>query len=247
VDGRAAADELIAAAGDDLAVLHCWAARRMDGEPLAWLTGSTTFLGNRVRVDRGVYVPRPQTEPLVGRAIELLPERGCAVDLCTGSGAIAVALRTARPLARVVAADIDADAVRCAAMNGVEVHHGHLAEPLPRELVGQVDVMVAVVPYVPTEEIVFLPRDVRRYEPLRALDGGAHGTELLHQVVRCSVELLRPGGSLLLELGGDQDEQLLPALHESGFTLSARMVDADGDLRGIEATRAQVEVPPGRS
>jgi release factor glutamine methyltransferase len=146
-----------------------------------------------------------------------------------------VALRNARPKARIVASDIDAKAVRCAATNGVEVYCGHLAEPLPMALAGQVDVVVAVVPYVPTEEMVFLPRDVRHYEPLRALDGGSNGTELLEQAVRCSVQLLRPGGSLLLELGGNQDQQLLPVLQQAGFTVSARVFDEDGDLRGIEA------------
>ncbi len=229
------ARELVDAANGDPTLLESWARRRLDGEPLAWLTGSVMFSGNRVRVDRGVYVPRPQTELLATRAIDLLPADGLAADLCTGSGAIAVALATARPTARVLATDIDAAACRCARSNGVEVYEGHLADPLPHTLDGRVDVVVAVVPYVPSEEIIYLPRDVRRYEPRRALDGGRGGTEILRQVVWSGRRLLRAGGSLLLELGGDQDEAVFPMLHQAGFTALARLADDEGDLRGIEA------------
>jgi release factor glutamine methyltransferase len=235
----AEARELVAAAGGDAAVLDGWLARRLDGEPLAWLTGFTTFLGHRMRVDRGVYVPRPHTEPLARRAVELLPARGCAVDLCTGSGALAVALRHARPHARVVATDSDPVAVRCAAANGVEVHLGHLDEPVPPDVRGVVDVVVAVVPYVPTDELVFLPRDVRRHEPATALDGGSHGTEVLEQVVAGAPALLRPGGRLHLEVGGRQDEGLASALAGAGLDLAGRLVDEEGDLRGVEAVRRQ--------
>jgi release factor glutamine methyltransferase len=229
------ARELVDAARGDPDIVHCLTARRLEGEPLEWLRGFTIFSGQRIRVDRGVYVPRPQTELLVGRAIPLLPERGIAADLCTGSGAIAVALRAARPGARVVATDIDSNAVRCAAENEVEVYRGHLAEPLPSELVGVFDVVVAVAPYVPTDEIVFLPRDIRRYEPWQALDGGTDGTTLLKQLVVAGARLLHPGGSLLLELGADQDTKLGRALEAAGFNQVERILDHEGDIRGIHA------------
>jgi release factor glutamine methyltransferase len=227
--------EMVQAAGGDPAIWHCWASRRLDGEPLEWLIGFTVFMGHRVRMDRGVYVPRSQTELIARRAIEALPDGGVAADLCTGSGAVAVALRIGRPKARVVATDIDPDACRCAANNDVEVYQGHLAEPIPAELIGRFDVVVAVVPYVPTEEIIFLPRDVRNYEPRAALDGGASGIELLEQTISSSTRLLHAGGSLLLELGGSQDEQLAPALRAAGFDLVERLVDDEGDRRGLHA------------
>lgn len=229
--------ELLEAAERDGDVLHCWVARRLAGEPLAWLRGFVMFAGNKVRVDRGVYVPRPQTEPLARRAAELLPERGLAADLGTGSGAIAVALQQARPAARVLATDIDPSACRCAAKNGVEVYQGHLAEPLPKQLCGRFDLVVAVLPYVPTDELIFLPRDVRQYEPLIALDGKEKGMGVVEPAVLSSAVLLRSGGSLILEVGGDQDEQLLPVLDGAGFVTSQRFVDDEGDLRGIEAKR----------
>jgi release factor glutamine methyltransferase len=238
MDAREEAREMIEAARGDGDVLRRWVTRRLEGEPLAWLTGSVTFLGHRVLVDRGVYVPRPQTGLLARRAIEFLPERGLAADLCTGSGAVALALRRARPGARVVGTDIDANAVVCAAKNGVEVYQGHLADPLPEVFFGQVDVVTAVVPYVPTAEMIFLPRDVRRYEPRRALDGGRNGTVLLAQAVVSGAQLLHVGGSLLLEVGGNQEEQLRPALRQAGFDVAVPLYDDEGDLRGIQATLA---------
>jgi release factor glutamine methyltransferase len=142
-------------------------------------------------------------------------------------------LRKARPAARVVATDVDGIACRCATNNDVEVYQGHLADPLPADLMGQLDVVVAVVPYVPSDEIVFLPRDVQKYEPRVALDGGNHGIELLEQAVSAGSRLLHPAGALLLELGGDQDERLEPALQAAGFGLVERLVDDEGDLRGV--------------
>lgn len=234
---------MIAAAGGDRRLLEGWTARRLAGEPLEWILGFATFLGLRVAIEPGVYVPRPQTEVLARRAVEALPEKGTAVDLCTGSGALALALRRARPAARVLGTDIDPVACRCARANGVEVYRGDLADPLPAGLTGTVDVVTGVVPYVPTEELGFLPRDVRCYEPALALDGGAGGTVLLTRAVQAAATLLRPGGRLLLELGGDQDELLGPPLAGAGFTAVERLVDEDGDLRGIGATRGEAQVP----
>jgi release factor glutamine methyltransferase len=228
------ADELMAAA-DDADDLRRRVARRAAGEPLAWITGSVTFAGRRIRVDPGVYVPRWQSETLAERAIERLPANGLAADLCTGSGAIAVALAHARPGARIVATDIDANACACARANGVVVFRGDLAAPLPAPLKGRYDVVVAVVPYVPTEELVFLPRDVREHEPRHAIDGGRAGTDVLARAVWLASELLRDGGSLLLELGGVQDRLLAPTLAAAGYGPPRRVEDPDGDLRGIEA------------
>src|SRR5690348_3118186 len=112
-NGFVAADEeaveLVAAAAGDAAVLDAMVKRRLTGEPFAWIVGTVEFCGLSVVVQPGVYVPRWQTEPMAWRALERLPEGGTAIDLCTGSGAVARVLM--RKAARVVACDLDATAV----------------------------------------------------------------------------------------------------------------------------------------
>ncbi|MGH8994958.1 MAG: putative protein N(5)-glutamine methyltransferase, partial [Acidimicrobiales bacterium] len=195
--------------------------------------------GLTIRVHPGVYVPRWQTEPLARRAAALLPEDGIAVDLCTGSGAVAAVLRWARPAARILATDSDPAACRCARENGVlEVFEGNLADPLPDVLSGSVDVVTAVAPYVPTASLQYLPRDTLAYEPLAALDGGPDGTDVVVGAVRAAAALLRAGGHLLLELGGAEDRAIATALEAAGFGAATAHLDEEGDLRWVETVRA---------
>ncbi len=248
VAAEAEADELIAAAVDGTA-LDASVRRRERGEPLAWITGSATFAGPRLVVRPGVYVPRPQTEALARRAVARLPPTGCAVDLCTGSGAIAAHLLATRPGARVVGLDRDATAVRCARANGVAAVRADLRQvPLAP---GCADVVTAVAPYVPTAALSLLPSDVRDWEPHAALDGGPDGLDLTRAVVETAAELLRPGGVLLVEVGGDQAARLGPTLAGAGFGEIVTWTDDEGDLRGLATERQRSAVtsrarPPRR-
>jgi len=230
------ADELLAFAGDDGELLDHALGRRLNGEPLPWITGTTLFCGRAIRVDPGVYVPRWQTTALALRAVDRLPVHGVAVDLCTGAGAVAAPLMDRRPGARVMATEIDERAVACAATNGVEVYRGDLFAPLPERVRGGVDVIVGVVPYVPTPALALLPRDTLAFESPLPYDGGSDGTEILRRVVKDSPRFLRPGGALLLELGGEQADALGADLERYGFSDSRVLVDEDGDVRGIEVT-----------
>jgi release factor glutamine methyltransferase len=184
-------------------------------------------------VDPGVYVPRPHSEALARRAAERLPAAGVAVDLCTGRGALAAFLKHQRPEARVVASDIDERAVACARANGVEAYRGDLFEPLPAL---RADVVVAVVPYVPTSELPLLQRDTFTFESPLSYDGGQDGTDVLRRVLTHSPRVLRSGGALLLELGGGQAEALRDDLARLGYADAEVLLDEDGDARGIEAT-----------
>jgi release factor glutamine methyltransferase len=238
--GFVAADEeaveLVACAsgsGSDLASL---VERRLAGEPLAWITGRTSFGPLEVGVAPGVYVPRWQTLPLARRAVARLPVNGVAVDLCTGAGAVALALMAARPGARVVASDIDERAVACAAANGVAAYRGDLFAPLPGGLDGMVDVVVSVAPYVPTPALPLLPRDTLTFETTLPYDGGPDGTAVLRRILLDSLRYLRPGGALLLELGGEQADALSDDLARLGYLDVSVFEDEDGDVRGIEAT-----------
>jgi release factor glutamine methyltransferase len=230
------AQELLARAGGDADLLDALVARRLTGEPLAWITGSVVFCGRSVRVDSGVYVPRWQSEALAERAAQRLPDRGTAVDLCTGAGAIARTLMDRRPQARVLACDLDPRAVACARSNGVEAYQGDLVAALPDGLERLVDVVVAVVPYVPTPDLPLLQRDTFAFETTLSYDGGEDGADLLRRAVAGSARLLRPGGGLLLELGGDQAQALGHDLARAGFGDVRELVDEDGDVRGVEAT-----------
>jgi len=229
------AAELMARAAGDIGLLDGLIRRRLTGEPLAWVTGSASFCGLEVRVDAGVYVPRWQSEGLARRAVECLPARGRAIDLCTGTGAIAKVLATARPCARVVACDLDERAVACAAANGVEAYLGDLFTPLPRLLKGRVDLIVGVVPYVPTSALPLLQRDTLAFESPLSSDGGRDGTDILRRVLAESLCFLRPGGVLLLELGNAQADALGPDLARLGYIDVRVLIDDDGDIRGIEA------------
>lgn len=230
------AAELLARAAGDAGLLDSLVARRLTGEPLAWITGRVSFCGLEIRVDPGVYVPRWLSEPLARRAVERLPENGTAIDLCTGAGAIARTLMSHRPAARVVASDIDDRAVACAAANGVEVYLGDLFGPFPRTLEGSVDVVVGVVPYVPTPALPYLQRDTFGFESPLAYDGGRDGTEILRRVLSEAPRFLRRDGALLLELGGEQAGLLGDDLARLGYVNVSVLVDDDGDVRGIEAT-----------
>jgi release factor glutamine methyltransferase len=237
--GCVAADEeaadLLAAARERGADVATLVERRATGEPLAWITGWTTFCGLRVRVDPGVYVPRWDTEAMVRVAVAALPDDGVAVDFCTGSGAIAVVLRTHHPHATVIGTDIDAAAVACARANGVDAHVGDLDAALPAALRGSVDVVTAVVPYVPTESLHVLPRDTLAFEPRHALDGGPGGVEVLARVIDVSGRWMRRGGTIVLELGGGQSPITAQLLRGAGFDDVAVLTDDDGDERAITA------------
>jgi release factor glutamine methyltransferase len=226
------ADDLLAAA-PDRATLESWLTRREQGEPLAWLTGSLVFCGRPLAVAPGVYVPRLQTEELARRAARLLPPSGSALDLCTGAGALAAHLMAAHRSALVLGLDLDPIACACSRANGVPTVRADLAAaPFGP---ATFDLVTAVAPYVPTPELRFLPADVQRYEPARALDGGPDGLDLVRRVVTAGATLLRPSGWLLLELGADQDQLLAPALAAASFAAVVPWHDEDGDLRGLAA------------
>lgn len=230
------ADDLIEHAAGDAQLLGVIAARRLTGEPLAWITGHVWFCDIDVRVDPGVYVPRPHSQMVALRAAARLPDSGVAIDLCTGSGAVAKVLEATHPAARIVASDVDERAIVCALCNGVEAFCGDLFAPLPTSLEGVVDVVVGIVPYVPTPALSLLQRDTLAFESPRSYDGGPDGTNILRRVLTESPRFLRRGGVVLVELGGEQAEDLETDLARLGYDEVVQLVDDEGDIRGIEAT-----------
>ena len=161
--------------------------RRVGGVPLEHVLGWAEFCGLRIAVDPGVFVPRRRTELLVREAAALVSGPGAVVvDLCCGSGAVGAALAAVLDQPDVYAVDIDPAAVACARRNlepvGGRVFEGNLYEPLPASLRGQVDVLVANTPYVPSDSVATMPPEARDHEPLAALDGGEDGLDVQRAV-----------------------------------------------------------------
>jgi release factor glutamine methyltransferase len=230
------AAELLVAADGDQSTLLSLVHRRLRGEPLAWVTGRASFGELVITVEPGTYVPRWQSLELASRAAARLPEGGRAIDLCTGSGAIAAALHLRRRTAHIVGTDIDPGAVACARDNGIDARRGDLFDPVPSEFEGATDVVVAVVPYVPTPALQYLPHDARAYEVPSHYHGGTDGTDVLRRVVADAPQFLRSGGGLLLELGGEQADLIREQMNLLGYGQIEVWADDDGDVRGIEAS-----------
>ena len=198
-------------------------AQRVGGLPLEHVVGWAEFCGHRIVVTKGVFVPRHRTELLVDLATELKPE--LIVDLCCGSGAVGAVLQHRLPNATVYAADIDPTAVKCARQNLTNVFEGDLFDALPSHLKGHIDVVVANVPYVPTDDIQFMPPEAREYEARVALDGGTDGLEVMRRVAVQARTWLRPGGHLMSETSARQAPNALEAFTAAGFT--AKLVTSE--------------------
>jgi release factor glutamine methyltransferase len=195
--------------------------RRMRHEPIAYLIGVKPFYGLDIAVDRNVLIPRPETELLVDRVLDYLgslagaDRRLSVADVGTGSGAIAVALAANVPELTVYAVDVSDSALTVAAQNverhglggQVQLLSGQLLDPLST----QVDVIVANLPYIATADLDMLPPQVRDYEPVLALDGGADGLAVIADLLATLAlpqgrSKLRPGGRVYLEIGAGQGD-----------------------------------------
>jgi release factor glutamine methyltransferase len=143
------------------------------------------------------------------------------LDLCCGCGALGMALGTELPGVEVHAADVDPAAVSCARRNlsrvGGQVYCGDLFAPLQATLRGRVDVLVANVPYVPTDAIALMPPEARDHEPRVALDGGSDGLDVARRVIAAAPDWLAPGGSLLFETSESQAETAVELLRSAGL------------------------------
>jgi release factor glutamine methyltransferase len=216
---------LIATAGSP-EELDAMVERRAVGLPLEQVLGWAEFCGLRIAVDPGVFVPRRRTEFLVQEAVALARPQAILVDLCCGAGAIGAALAAAVDQAEVHAVDIDPAAVSCARRNVPgHVYQGDLYQPLPASLRGQVGLVVANVPYVPTGEIGFLPPEARVHEPLVTLDGGPDGLDVLRRVAAEAPSWLAPGGHLLIETSERQVPLASAAFTSSGLTVQVATSD----------------------
>jgi len=190
-------------------------ARRKASEPIQYITGEREFYGLRFAVTPDVLIPRPETEHLVEAALERIPIDAPTLiaDIGTGSGAIAVSLAVARPLAQIRALDISRTALKVAASNA-SAHGvaGHIqfweADLLDGMKDGELDMVVSNPPYIADGERETLDAEVRNYEPPTALFAGPTGLEIYERLIPQAARVLRPGGWLLVEIGAGQHLQL---------------------------------------
>jgi release factor glutamine methyltransferase len=198
--------------------------RRRRRQPVPYIVGHREFYGLDFAVDRRVLIPRPETELLVQQALEAAPRFSAGAeplliaDIGTGSGIVAVSLALHLPAAVIYATDASEGALQVAAANAarhgvadrVQLLAGPLLQPLPQ----RVQIIVANLPYVPTEVLGSLAPDVVEYEPLAALDGGADGLVHIRSLLHEAGEWLLPGGVVLLEIGADQGAQVVSLARE---------------------------------
>ena len=217
---------LRARARDD-AELEALVVRRVAGEPLEVVVGWAEFLGLRIAVAPGVFVPRPRSALMVEAAIDALTEGSAVVDVCCGTGALGAAVAAGGRVAELHAVDVDPAAVACARRNlpGAAVYEGNLFDPLPARLHGRVGVILANAPYVPSEAIAFMPREARDYEHRVALDGGTDGLDVQRAVIAEAPRWLAPAATLLVETGRDQAATTVGLMTIAG--LRARIVSDD--------------------
>lgn len=209
---------------DELATYRALITRRLGGEPVQYLVGSWEFYGRGFAVDPRVLIPRPETELLVEAALRAVPKDAPArvLDLCTGSGCIAATIAAERPQASVWATDVSPEALAVARPNAeklgvdgrVTFFQGDLFGPVPEG--AKFDVIVSNPPYVKSEEIAGLQREVQK-EPRLALDGGTDGLDLVRRIVAQAPARLVAGGLLALEIGEDQGAAVKALLTQAGF------------------------------
>jgi len=215
--------------------------RRLDHEPAAYILGNCEFYGIDFCIDCHTFIPRPETELLVEKAVELarrIPYPGKRItiaDVGTGCGAIAISLALALPQAKIYATDISASALQVAEMNcrrhavssQVELLQGNLLEPLSQP----VDMIVANLPYIKSCEFKDLSPEVRNFEPTTALAGGEDGLGKIQQILEQMPGKLNYGGCFLLEIGQGQG-RMVTSLIKSYFPQAS--MELISDLGGIE-------------
>lgn len=228
------------------AALSTMVRRRLRGEPVAYITGWKEFWSLNLRVDPRVLIPRPESEHLVEEALKVLAPsrnfRGRILDVGTGSGALALALADELPEAVVVAVDISPEAVAVAAENArhlrldgrVFLVVGDLLTPFS----GPFDLVVTNPPYIPDGMYDMLPPGVRMFEPSVALRGGRDGMDFYRALIPTVAGCLRPGGTLLMEVGADQGLAVREMLRAEGSYDAIRIVaDYTGRDRVVGARR----------
>lgn len=232
-------DYLVASA--ELDCFRALVTQRRLGKPVAYLTGVREFYGLSLQVSESVLIPRPETELLVDLALEALRLQALdsmtVCDVGTGSGAIALALKHEKPEIRMIAIDVSQGALATAEGNGkslnldVEWRESDLLKNVSEPL----NMIVANLPYIPSSDLESLPVDVKDFEPRLALEAGEDGLSLIRRLIDEGAKKLVPPGSILLEIGIGQADDVANLLESSGFAVQGIRKDLAGIPRVVQA------------
>lgn len=222
---------------EECAAFFALVKRRLTHEPIAYITGHKEFYGLDLIVTPAVLIPRPDTEIIVEKCLEFIRDHDVIFDLCTGSGAIALAIAHARPHVRVLASDISAEALNIASMNRDRLQLtqrltlllGDLFAPFGDE---RASLIVSNPPYIETATVPTLQSSVRHFEPHQALDGGDDGLDFYRRLINEAPRFLVDNGYLILEFGCTQAQQVA-ALSAPFFATVEIVKDLAGLDRGI--------------
>ncbi len=227
---------------DGIRAFKAAVSRRASREPLQYIIGSQEFWGLDFAVTRDVLIPRPETELVVETVLEAIKDKAApiVIDLCTGSGCIAVSIAKEHKGARVFATDISPMALETAIENSrrhgvsgsIRFMEGDLFGPLAElSIKGMVDVVASNPPYISEGDIAGLQPEVRDYEPRQALAAGPKGTEIQQRIIEAAPDFLKGGGLLVMEMGLCQAEALTQMLGRTGVFDCPKVLK---DLAGIE-------------
>ncbi len=207
---------------------------RMTGRPLWYVYGDTDFCGYTIKVDERVLIPRPETEELAMMVVSAAEEGQSILDLCTGSGAIAIAVskeleKCGRPC-KVMASDISAEALEVAKENAEanEANVTFVQSDLFSRIRGRFDVIVSNPPYIPSKEIASLQKEVREFEPRLALDGGEDGLDCYRKIAANASKYLNRGGILMLEVGAGEAQEVVKLFRGNTYCMIVQ------DFNGVD-------------
>lgn len=211
--------------------------RRIQREPLQYIIGFTEFYGFKIKTVQGVLIPRPETELLVEESIKIIKninnDEIKVLDLCTGTGCIAIAIAKNFPEISIYATDISSEAIQCArenaeinGVNNIIFIKGNLFDPLIDSIF--FDVIVSNPPYIKTSEINNLQLEISKWEPIEALDGGKDGLDYYRKILQNAKNYLKPDGFIIFEMGEGQAEQITKIAEEKYYSIFSIKRDYSG-------------------
>lgn len=238
---------------EEAAVLKDVIARRLHREPSQYIFGEAEFMGRPFKVARGVLIPRPETELLVAEAVKEAPSFKAAslkiIDLCTGSGCIAISAVLEIKNSEVWATDISEDALKIAKQNAgrlsasekVTLLHGDLFNPVPDELKGNAHMVLANPPYITGKDMTKLAPEIADFEPREALYGGTDGLDIIRRIIESAPRYLVEGGLILIEIGYDQPDAARELAESSGVYDEVKILKDYGGIGRILKARTKLK------